>query len=176
MDLTPGTLPCDVAGEPDASPYDQSGLGLLFLKGEPVSSSDVLYSCTALLTLRKCDRCVSMASESLGPRAKRGKFGAGDSSLLIFVGPSKVVDLDLLLSGPQFDGSTKSALAGSVATSRDDTERVDLMGLSFGSGDGGGDGVSSRTYGFCVPVLVLDRGCGRELGVCVDRWCFLCHC
>lgn len=137
MSLAPNTLPYDVAGETDASPYDRSGLELLLLNGESVWSSGVLYSCTALLTLRKWDRWVDMVSESLGPRARQGKFGAGETSLLILVGPSKVVDL--LKTGLTLEGVTRSTLAGSVAT-RDDTERVYFMlGLCSGSGDGGGD-------------------------------------
>lgn len=65
--LAPATLPCEVAGETDASPYDRSGL--LLLNGESIWSSNTSYSGTALLTLRNCDRCVLIVSESLGTRA-----------------------------------------------------------------------------------------------------------
>lgn len=86
--------------------------------------------------------------------------------------------VDLLIAGREVAADRKS-LAGDSAGNRDDTERVDLMlGLGSGSGDEGGDGSSAVTYlwayGFEVPVLVLDRGCGRELRDC--DCCFLCRC
>lgn len=37
------TLPCDVAGEVDSSPYERSGLVLLY---EPVSSAESAYGST----------------------------------------------------------------------------------------------------------------------------------
>jgi hypothetical protein len=90
------------------------------------------------------------------------------------VGPSKVVDL--LISGRELE-AVRNSFAGDSDTSRDDTERVDLMlGLGSGSGDEGGDRSSAGAYlwayGLEVPVLVLDRGCGREL----RAWgcCLLC--
>ncbi len=73
----------------------------------------------------------------------------------------------------------RGSFAGDSGAIRDDTERVDFMlGLCSGSGDGGGDGSSDGiylcAYGLELPVLVLERCCGRELraGGC----CFLCHC
>jgi hypothetical protein len=118
------------------------------------------------LTLRNCDRWVLIVRESLGTRAKRGTLGTGDTSLLICVGPWKVVDL--LIAGRELEADRKS-FAGDSAPSLVDTDRVDLMlGLCSGSGEGGGDGSSVGTYfwayGFWAPVLVLDRGCGREFG------------
>jgi hypothetical protein len=92
------------------------------------------------------------------------------------VGPSKVVDL--LIRGRELEAD-RNSFAGDSDTSREDTERVDLMlGLGSGSGDEGGDrssaGVYLWAYGFDVPVLVLDRGCGRELrawGCCLLYIC-----
>jgi hypothetical protein len=79
--LAPAALPCDVAGELDASPYERSGLTLL--NGESVWSSKTSWAGTALLTFRNWDRCDLIVSESLGTRARRGRLGIGDTSLLI---------------------------------------------------------------------------------------------
>ena len=92
-------------------------------------------------------------------------FGAGETSLLICVGPWKVADL--LIGGLELEADRRS-FAGDSGAIRDDTERVDLMlGLCSGSGDEGGDGSSDSTYlcayGLELPVLVLERCCGREL-------------
>lgn len=102
LNLAPATLPCDVAGETDASPYDRSGL--LLLNCESVGSSNTSPSSTALLTLRNCDRCVLIVSESLGTRARGGNCDVGDASFRIFVGPSKVVNL--LMAGREFEADT----------------------------------------------------------------------
>jgi hypothetical protein len=140
--LAPPTLPCDVAGETDASPRDRSRL--LLLNGESAWSSKTSCSGAAWLTLRNCDRCVLIVSESLGTRARRGMFGMGDTSLLIWVGPSKVVDLLIAGLGLAAD---RNSFADESDTKRDDIERVDLMlGLCSGSGEGGGDGSSAGMY------------------------------
>ena len=163
--FAPAELSCDVAGETDASPYDRSGLTLL--KGESVWSSKTSYLGTAWSTVRNCDRCVLIVSESLGIRARRGMSGIGDTSLLIWVGPWKVVDL---LNPGRLLEPDECPFAGDSEANREDTERVDLMlGLCSGSGEGGGDGPSAGTcfcaYGFCDPVFVLDLGCGRGFRV-----------
>lgn len=156
--LLPAKLPCDVAGETDASPYDRSGLVLL--KGESVWSSKTCFAGAALSTFRNCERCVLMVSESLGTRARRVMDGIGEPSRRICLGPSKVVDL--LRAGRELEAVTKS-FAGASDPSREDTERVDLMlGLGSGSGDDGGEGSSAGTYlwayGFDDVVFVRDRG------------------
>lgn len=68
----------------------------------------------------------------------------GDTSLLIWVGPSKVVDLLIAGLGLAAD---RNSFADESDTKRDDIERVDLMlGLCSGSGEGGGDGSSAGMY------------------------------
>jgi hypothetical protein len=68
----------------------------------------------------------------------------GDTSLLIWVGPSKVVDLLIAGLGLAVD---RNSFADESDTKRDDIERVDLMlGLCSGSGEEGGDGSSAGMY------------------------------
>lgn len=72
-------------------------------------------------------------------------LGEGDTSRLIWVGPSKVV-VDLLMAGRELVADLES-LTGDSDITREDTERVDLiLGLCSGSGDGGGDGSSGSMY------------------------------
>lgn len=74
---------------------------------------------------------------------------------------------DLLMGGLELEAD-RGSFAGDSCTIRDDTDRVDLMlGLWSGSGEDDGDGSSDGTYlcayGLELPVLVLERCCGREL-------------